>query len=231
MAISRSLAGVVALDGRRQLADARLQAVLGDQDCVGVAGAVYSLHRREWAILHLPTGVAMSVEELSLLHRRYVELSQRFRAAWVFHQFLQSLAKLFFETFDNRYPAEFQRLYAELKDSRRASTPREVAAPGGRFDGSGTPARRADPALLAEDNRVDPALLRQFFHRFRSYDEKILIQLVRFYALLARGRRLASRPPRQDRLPDHPARRGGAGGERPGGGARPPAPAGGVPAA
>ena len=34
-----------------------------------------------------------TVQELSVLHRRYADISHRFRAAWTFHQFLQSLGK------------------------------------------------------------------------------------------------------------------------------------------
>ena len=124
----------------------------------------------------------MSVEELSVLHRRYVDLSQRFRAAWVFHQFLQSLAKLYFESFENHFPADFQRLYAELKEVSQSLNTAEVDRLASRFTDIERQLRELAGALLAEDTRVDPAFLRQFFHRFRSYDDKILIQLVRFYA-------------------------------------------------
>jgi len=34
-----------------------------------------------------------TVQELSVLHRRYADISHRFRAGWTFHQFLQSLGK------------------------------------------------------------------------------------------------------------------------------------------
>ena len=124
----------------------------------------------------------MSVEELSVLHRRYVDLSQRFRAAWVFHQFLQSLAKLFFESFENRYPADFQRVYAELKEVSQSLNTSEVDRLAGRFAEIDSQLGELTAALLVEDSRIDPAFLRQFFHRFRSYDDKILTQLVRFYA-------------------------------------------------
>lgn len=123
----------------------------------------------------------MSVEELSLLHRRYVELSQRFRAAWVYHQFLQSLAKLFLDDFDNRYPPDFQQLYGELKEVSQSLNASEVPRVTSRFDDIEHRLQELTEALLAEDSRVDPAFLRRFFHRFRSYDENILLQLVRFY--------------------------------------------------
>ena len=129
----------------------------------------------------------MSVEELSVLHRRYVDLSQRFRAAWVFHQFLQSLAKLFLQSFENRYPADFQTLYTELKEVSQSLNTTEVDRLAGRFAEIERQLREVTSALLVEDSRVDPAFLRQFYHRFRSYDDKILIQLVRFYAYSHEG--------------------------------------------
>ncbi|MEM7481829.1 MAG: hypothetical protein AAF481_11695 [Acidobacteriota bacterium] len=124
---------------------------------------------------------SMSVEQLNVLHRRYVSLSQRFRAAWVFHQFLQSLAKLFFEGFDDRYPAEFQHLYGRLKDISQNLNASEAGGLANQMDAVDRQLRELMGALLAEDSRVDPSFLRQFFMRFRKYDEKILMQLVRFY--------------------------------------------------
>jgi hypothetical protein len=123
----------------------------------------------------------MSVEELNLLHRRYVQLSQRFRAAWVFHQFVQSLAKVYLDELADRYPAEFQSLYAELKDISQGLNASEAGRLPARLTAVEERLDELVDALLAEDSRVDPAVLRQFFSRFRSYDEKILIQLIRFY--------------------------------------------------
>jgi hypothetical protein len=123
----------------------------------------------------------MSVEELNLLHRRYVQLSQRFRAAWVFHQFVQSLAKVYLDELADRYPAEFQSLYAELKDISQGLNASEAGRLPARLTAVEERLDELVDALLAEDSRVDPAVLRLFFSRFRSYDEKILFQLIRFY--------------------------------------------------
>ncbi|MEM7052738.1 MAG: hypothetical protein AAF604_23945 [Acidobacteriota bacterium] len=123
----------------------------------------------------------MSVEELDVLHRRYVNLSQRFRAAWVFHQFLQSLAKLYFEGLDDRYPAEFQSLYGRLKEISQSLNASQAGGLAGQMDVVERQVGSLSEALLAEDSRVDPSFLRQFFLRFRNHDDKILLQLVRFY--------------------------------------------------
>lgn len=123
----------------------------------------------------------MTVEELNTLHRRYVTLSQRFRAAWVFHQFLQSLAKQFFDGFDESYPERFQELYAQLKEISQSLNASEAAGLAHRFEAVEQQLGELVGALEGEDSRVEPSHLRRFFLRFRTYDDKVLMQLVRFY--------------------------------------------------
>jgi len=124
----------------------------------------------------------MSVQELSHLHRRYVDLSQRFRAAWVYHQFLHSLARVNGdESTPSPFTGRFQDLYAQLKECSQSLTPAEAASLKGRFDDIGAEVAELIGALLAEDSKVEPQTLRHFFQKFRNYDEKILAQLVRFY--------------------------------------------------
>lgn len=128
-----------------------------------------------------------TVQELSALHRRYADVSHRFRAGWTFHQFLQSLNKSLLQRVEDPYSTDFQDLYAGLKEisqSLHASESDRI-----RYRLEGIERRLADlmEALDAEDNRVTPDLLRQFFRRVRSYDEKILTQLVKFYLYVQRG--------------------------------------------
>ncbi len=124
----------------------------------------------------------MSVQELSDLHRRYVDLSQRFRAAWVYHQFVQSLARVNGdEAPPSPYAGRFQELYGQLKECSQSLTPGESAPLAGRFDDIEAEIGELLAALLAEDSKVAPQTLRQFFQKFRNYDEKILAQLTRFY--------------------------------------------------
>lgn len=129
----------------------------------------------------------MTVEQLQVLHQRYVTLSQRFRSAWVFHQFLQSLAKLYFDDFDDRYPDRFQELYSQLKEISQSLNASQAAGLPRQFDVIDRQLQELVDALVAEDTRVEPAHLRRFFRRFRTYDEKVLIQLVRFYLYAHRG--------------------------------------------
>lgn len=124
----------------------------------------------------------MSVQEISDLHRRYVDLSQRFRAAWVYHQFIQSLAKIQDDDAPaSPYAGRFQELYGQLKECSQSLTPSEAANLQDRFDAIGQEVAELLSFLLEEDSRTSPQTLRQFFRKFRNYDEKILAQLTRFY--------------------------------------------------
>ncbi len=124
----------------------------------------------------------MSVEQLSDLHRRYVDLSQQFRAAWVFHQFLKSRAKLSGqEEPSSPLLARFQDHYGELKDCSKSLNATEVDSLRGRFDALERGIGEILAALLAEDSKVPPGELRRFFQKYRNYEAKILVQLVRFY--------------------------------------------------
>jgi len=131
--------------------------------------------------------IMATVQELSALHRRYADVSHRFRAGWTFHQFLQSLNKSLLQRMEDPYSTDFQDLYAGLKEISQSLHASESDRIRNRLEG--IERRLADlmEALDAEDNRVTPDLLRQFFRRVRSYDEKILTQLVKFYLYVQRG--------------------------------------------
>jgi len=122
----------------------------------------------------------MDVEELSVLHRRYVDLSHRFRASWVFHQFAHSLYKVFDGSPGESHAEEFQTLYAQLKDVSQGLTASEVDSTRIRLDEISEQLKGLTRTLVEEDSRVPPEQLRQFFHRFPRYDDKILFQLSRF---------------------------------------------------
>ena len=123
----------------------------------------------------------MAVEDIGHLHNQYVGLSNRFRAAWAFDQYLTSLRKVFLQGTSPRLPGDLQEIYNEIKSiSQQLNQPdsdrlqRHLASLEGRLD-------RIGLALLAEDSKVSPNLLRQFFQRVKNQDEKIVVQIVRFY--------------------------------------------------
>lgn len=140
----------------------------------------------------------MDVGELSVLHRRYVDLSHRFRASWVFHQFAQSLYKVFDGGPRANHSEEFQALYARLKEVSQGLTASEADRTRERLDEISSQLKELTRALVEEDSRVPPEQLRQFFHRFPRYDDKILFQLSRF--LIYAAARDAWTPERLDKI-------------------------------
>jgi hypothetical protein len=122
-----------------------------------------------------------SVQELSILHRRYSEISHRFRAGWTFHQFLQSLSKALMPRVEDRYSDEFQGLYNGLKEVSENLNASDAERTRTRLDAIDQRLFELYVALDEEDSKVAPDFLRQFFRRVKNYDEKILTQLVKFY--------------------------------------------------
>jgi len=128
-----------------------------------------------------------TVQELSVLHRRYSDLSHRFRSGWTFHQFLQSLGKSSLRQVDEDFSSDFQTLYAGLKEVSQNLNASEGDRMRGRLDVIDRRLTELMATLDEEDTRVPPDLLRHFFRRVKTYDEKILTQLVKFYIYVQRG--------------------------------------------
>src|SRR5260370_2280363 len=128
-----------------------------------------------------------TVQELGAVHRRYADTSHRFRAAWTFHQFLQSLGKGGQQEISDTHSLEFQNLYAELKEISQNLNAAESDRLRGRLDGLDRSLGQLIDAVDEEDARVAPYYRRQFFRRVKSYDEKILTQLVKFYLYAQQG--------------------------------------------
>jgi len=122
-----------------------------------------------------------TVQELSVLHRRYADISHRFRAGWTFHQFLQSLGKTLLQRVEDQHSTEFQNLYTGLKEISQSLNASESERIRHRLEAIDRRLTELIGALDEEDTKVTPDLLRQFFRRVKNYDEKILTQLVRFY--------------------------------------------------
>ncbi len=128
-----------------------------------------------------------TVQELGVLHRRYADTSHRFRAAWTFHQFLQSLGKTGQQQITDAHSVEFQNLYAELKEISQNLSTSDSDRQKVRLEAVERRLEQLIDELDEEDGRVAPYYLRQFFRRVKSYDEKILTQLVKFYLYTQHG--------------------------------------------
>ncbi len=123
----------------------------------------------------------MSVQELSVLHRRYVEVSDRFRSAWSFHKFLGSLSKVLMNGESRPLPLDFQSVYSELKEISHHLNVSGVDLVKAKLDQAGEQLGGLNKALLAEDSRIAPSAVRKFFRRVKNPDEKVLTQLAKFY--------------------------------------------------
>jgi len=132
----------------------------------------------------------MSVQEIQRLHGRYTDLSNRFRSAWAFNQYLESLRKVFTGDGDgHRVDAgdEFQEVYAKLKSVSGRLGGTDVASVDEELDAVGLRLGELTSALVAEDNRVAPETVRQFFLRVKNQGDNLLTQLVKFYVYVADG--------------------------------------------
>ncbi len=129
----------------------------------------------------------MSVDALSAVHRRYIDSSERFRAAWAYHQFVASLHKVLLNGDVPRAPVDFTLLHAELKDISQHINASGVDLVRERLDRVDQKLSVVLSAMLAEDNRIDPANLRQFFQRVKSTSDRVLAQLVKFYLYAHEG--------------------------------------------
>lgn len=133
----------------------------------------------------------MSAQDLPSLHRRYVALGGRFKAAWTFHQFLQGLQKFFAGAGIPTYPSDLPEIHQTLKQIAEKLTSNRTDGVSEQLDRASHQLDQMVAILAAADVRVTPPLLRQFFERVKSYDDQILAQMVRFYLGLAAEEGLA----------------------------------------
>ncbi len=123
----------------------------------------------------------MSVQELSALHKRYIDISDRFKSSWTYHQFLQGLQKLSGEAELAQYATEFQAVYGLLKEVSQHLTASSTERVRNELEMVDRRLQDLNRWLLQEDSKVAPSQLRMFFQRVRNYNESILLQLVKFY--------------------------------------------------
>jgi hypothetical protein len=126
----------------------------------------------------------MSVQDLSALHRRYVDVSDRFKSSWTFHQFLQGLHKLMGGSELSQYATEFQAVYGLLKEVSQHLNANSTERVRNELEMVDRKLQELNRWLVQEDTKVSPSQLRVFFQRVRNYNEGILVQLVKLYLYL-----------------------------------------------
>ena len=129
----------------------------------------------------------MSVEELSDLQVRHVDLSDRFKAAWTFHQFLHGVNKVFASRGIGGPMVAFQGIYTELKTVSKNLHNTTSGSVRSQLNTISDELEQRVSELLEADDRIDPSLMRQFFDRVKHYDTRILVQLLKFYLFTRSG--------------------------------------------
>lgn len=129
----------------------------------------------------------MAVQDLSRVHRRYIHISNGFKSAWTFHQFIQGLRKLFVEDGPPDYPADFQAVYSDLKEVSQNLSEQTTQQASQQLEDVEKGLTPLVQALLEADKQISPGLLRRFFQRVKNYDDNILSQLVKFYLYFRAG--------------------------------------------
>ncbi len=118
--------------------------------------------------------------DLETISRAYARLSEKFKALWMFHQFLQGVHRTSLK--GAPLPeVPFAPLYEQIK---RIKETKGVEAE----DTTRAAMRRLDGELdglhaaLADDDRlIPPSTLRQFFERVKAGDEELLLSILKFY--------------------------------------------------
>jgi hypothetical protein len=124
--------------------------------------------------------VSETARDPESVSRAYARLSEKFKALWMFHQFLQGVHRTSLK--GAPLPeVPFAPLYEQIKRIKETKgvEPEEATK---------TAMRRLDGELdglhaaLADDDRlIPPSTLRQFFERVKAGDEDLLLSILKFY--------------------------------------------------
>lgn len=128
--------------------------------------------------------------EVNPLEERHVALSARFKAAWALHQLLIGMQRLNSGGNFENLAERFQTLYARLKafsESLRALTTGHDSL-NSELAGLEREVDSLCGDLMDQEEEVSPADLRKFITQVRTLDDRILIEVARFYLELHRDR-------------------------------------------
>jgi len=122
----------------------------------------------------------MSVAEISMLHARYVRLSDRFKAIWTYHQFASGVYKTFLGA-AVPYDVDFRKVYDRIKTITPMLNQAQAGEAAAAMSLSELALDRATAALLRADEAISASHLRRFFEKLKRQDENIIHFLIKFY--------------------------------------------------
>ena len=126
----------------------------------------------------------MVERDVNPLAGRHRALSVRFKAAWAFHQLLVGMHRTqILEQFDDRsveFKSAFETLKKASEELEGAATSDSSVVPA-LLDTLETQVSDLEAGLARTEGSISPSQVRQFFQQVRSFDERILIDIIRFY--------------------------------------------------
>jgi hypothetical protein len=129
--------------------------------------------------------------EVNPLEQRHLALSARFKAAWAFHQLLVGMQRLMTSGEFKGRSESFQSLFSRLKtfaESMHGATAGLDERSAAEIGGLEREVRSLYEELTREEEAIAPSELRRFFGQVRALDDRILIEVVRFYLEIQKGR-------------------------------------------
>lgn len=124
--------------------------------------------------------VTVSVASFAELNQRYIKLADRCRAQWTFYQLLQGLHRHL--KHDLSPPElEFRETFDRLKELAENLNNPDTAAVLRQIEKIELHIDRVDGKLREADQAIAPSLLRRFFDRLSTRDEKVLMAVIKFY--------------------------------------------------
>jgi hypothetical protein len=122
----------------------------------------------------------MSVVDISVLHGRYVRLTDRFKAVWTYHQFAGAVFKNFLGA-PLPYTIDFQAAYDRIKAVSAKLNAAQARDASASMDLCDLSLDRASEPLLRVDDQITTPLVRRFFEKLKKQDETIVQNLIKFY--------------------------------------------------
>ena len=126
----------------------------------------------------------MVERDVNPLAGRHRALSGRFKAAWAFHQLLVGMHRTrILEQFDDR-SENFRSAFETLKkaaDLLNGSDSSESSTIPALLDELDTQVSHLEKRLARTEEAISPSQMRRFFQQVRSFDERILIDIIRYY--------------------------------------------------
>ncbi len=127
-------------------------------------------------------------DEVNPVNQLFRELSGRYKAGWTFHRFMLGLRKFFgSQDLDDR-TTDFQDLYRTLREVSLSLNDLDMPPVVERLDEARRQLDDLIESLDEQDKLISPSLVRLFFQKVKTQDERILIELIRFYLEAQRGR-------------------------------------------